>query len=315
MKRTLILMGATAVVLSIFLLFLIYEKPDPFDENAVRITVCTINAENRYYWNSIQSGIEDAARDYHANISIASFDRFDEDTQLQLLEETGYYHTDGIITIGAPYNEKIGDIIRERVSQGVPVALIDTDMPDSGRSFYIGTDNELAGYIAGQHILEQTGGHAISLVFLSGINDANQSERLKGFQKAMDNGNTLTIFENGTNKVAINTFLEESLSSYPEINSIFCAEATSSGLVGLYLEEHTEYQNLCVIGFDHVPPTPRLVAGNILDGTVIQQTHDMGYLAIEILLEYIQDPDKEHQQIYTDALFVGPKEAGDYITW
>ncbi len=316
MKRTAALSFLLFAVLSLLLALLVFEPAGSFDKTALRF-LCLMPPETEYYWGAVRSGIAEADASFGTYTRIEDYDRYDISSRLRLLSQTDYFHVDGIITIGEPSSPELGAAIASCIDKGIPVALIDTDMPGTDRSFYIGTDNQKAGEAAADKLLELTGGTVHAAVIITGISDANQSERLKGFRRVIDqdpDSDVLVVYENRSDKAALATFLTRTLKSRPSLNAIFCADASTSTTTGVFMKDADISRQLFIIGFDEVAPTPQLVADGVLSGVMIQQGKQMGYEAVRLLIDYKNDPALEPQELYTPAILVEQKDAEAYIS-
>ena len=303
MKRNLLFLASLAGGLLIALLVLLYEPTEAFHPDALRL-VCLMPPEKEYYWGKVREGLINAGKDFNCQLRIASYDRYDVKTHVSLLKECHYYHVDGIITIGEPSSKELCEEIATFTRKGIPVALMDTDAPASNRSFYIGTDNFKAGQEAATQLLSYTGGDTKAGVIITGIDNANQRERLEGFTSALEEGGgeLLFVYENQSDKTALGAYLGKALDENEGLNALFDAEASTTSFLGLFLTERGKGRPLYTIGFDEVAPTAQMVAEGVLSATFIQQGRQMGYEAVKTLLSYIEDPAKEPTQIYTQAV-------------
>ncbi len=287
MKRLLKILCGILLVMGSFLIFLFYEPQETYDPNEKQL-ICIMNS-GPFFWEKIKDGMEQAASDLGVYVKYETFPRFDLEEQLRLLDETSYLHTDGIITIGEPYSVKLNEKIRELKTRGVPVVLIDTDSPESGRDCYIGTDNYKAGALAAEKVIEETDGNARIAVFTSKLKYANQQERLNGFKNVIqgyENSEIVEIFEGEGNKIKIAEQMETAVSQYPSINTFFCEEAASTAVAGTFLKNSGANQIKTVIGFDYDDTTRELLLNGLCTATIVQDIYDMGYRSVQFLHDY-----------------------------
>lgn len=316
MKKTLAVLGGLGVILALLLAVLVYEPHQEYRETAKRF-LCIITPETKYYWGNVKAGIAQADQDLGSYTRLDLFERFDTEKQIRLLDESRYTQMDGIITLGEPYSQELNDKIQEIVASGVPVVLLDRDSPDSGRSCYIGSDNYAAGQMAAELIARETGEKSRVAVFISGMEDANQRERLSGFQQVLEEKSdmeVLEVCENQLDKVGIWNDLDRIFQEYEEINAIFSAEAFNSQQVGLWLENHAGLveQDLTVIGFDDLDPTIELIQEGVLAATIIQDGYDMGYQAVRYLTEYDASEDAGEGKLITDVSCISKENVEEY---
>ncbi|MFK4997425.1 substrate-binding domain-containing protein [Bacillus sp. N9] len=87
---------------------------------------------------------------------------------------------DGILTQGLT-NREFKPAIDRAVNQGIPVITFDTDLEDSKRLSYIGTDNYEAGYKVGEALIQDTKGQANVGIITGLLYSNNLVLRVQGF--------------------------------------------------------------------------------------------------------------------------------------
>lgn len=277
--------------------------------------ICIVLPHKEYYWGEIKKGISDADNQFGCMTKIETFERFDTDRQLELLKQIDFFHVDGVITIGQPSNASINSEIKKIVDNNIPVVLLDTDSPSSQRTCYIGTDNYNAGADAAKYILEQTNGSVNAAVFVSSMDDANQQERYQGFKDTIQNADGIISYvgESLNDADAFQKLLNKALQEDPKINSIFCAEASTSQQTGVFLKNSSLYREITSVMFDDIGTVPQLVSDGILSGSIIQSTQEMGYLSVDIL-EKINRNEEITDIFYTQTSFLTPESTKATIT-
>lgn len=154
MRRSLIKILVLALILSVMLTALNYEPRANYDPEEKRFA-CIINYGFNY-WTGVQNGAEEAGEDDNVSIDVYSFELMDTQRQIQLMKKMEYMKVDGIITMGDPNNEELNNEIARLSEEGIPVALIDSDSPQSKRACYIGSDNYAIGQQAAKVLAEKT---------------------------------------------------------------------------------------------------------------------------------------------------------------
>lgn len=316
-KRSVAALCCFALVLGLSLLVLLYEPKTSYCADTKRF-ICIINPESRYYWGNMKEGISQADLEFGTSTKFCSFDRFDLDGQLLLLEEAAYVHTDGIITVGEPFSDQFNEKVRELTDEGIPVVLLDTDSKECGRSCYIGSDNYLAGRTAALQIIEETGGHARIAIIITGMDDANQRERLNGFRDAVadcPDVEILEICETHLDKNALQEDLKRILTQYDDLNALFCAEAWTSQQTGLALENLPFERDLAIVGFDITENTQEFVRDGRYCALIVQDSFSMGYQAVDYLERYASGVKNLPTEIFTDVFCVTRENIDSYAEW
>lgn len=276
--------------------------------------ICIVLPYKEYYWGEIKKGISDADEQFGCVTKIETFERLDTDRQLELLKQIDFFHVDGVITIGQPSSASITSEIKKIVGNNIPVVLLDTDAPSSQRTCYIGTNNYKAGADEATYILKQTSESVNAAVFVSSMDDANQQERYQGFKDTIQNADGTISFlgEYLDDADAFQKLLNKVLREDSKINSVFCAEASTSQIIGTFLKNSNLYQEITSVTFDDFGTVPQLVSDGILSGSIIQSTQEIGYLSVDIL-EKINRSEEIKDTLYTQTSLLTPESAKTII--
>lgn len=309
-KKAVTTVGLIAVILGILLGIFLYEPASVYDRDNKRF-VCVMNPGS-YYWADIWRGMEAADQKFGSDTKYSEFSRFDVEEQIHLLEKVAYMQADGVITVGEPYSREVDEAISSITEDGIPVILVDTDSEESGRTCYIGSDNYEAGRQAAEKLREETAGQAKIAIFISQMNSANQQERMMGFQDVIEKEEgmeVVTIIEGDADKLKIQESFKSMRKEQPEINAVFCAEATSSVQIGVLLEDERDRENLTIIGFDVISAL-NFVENGLYAGVIVQDGFDMGYQAVKSLNEYKEG--KTPNKIFTNVRCITPENIEEY---
>lgn len=312
MKRTILSFCFLSLFLISTFFLMIFEKKDTFNEDAKKY-ICIANS-GFFYWNSIHEGIKAGDQDMGSYTKWIEFDRYDTEEQIRQLKKTKYLDLDGVITVGEPYSEELNQVLCEISERGIPVALIDTDSPDSDRNYYIGTDNYEAGRLAAQTIAEHTEETCEAIVLVSRLTYANQNERYKGFLDTVSeykNMKVVSVIEAEGDKLTMQEQLTKVFEQFPSVNAIFCAESASARRLGPFLET-LQKTNMTIVGFDRSDATLHFVQDGFYVATIAQSSYDIGYKAVSCLNEWKQgDPPKT---VHTNVVCITQENVDDFLS-
>lgn len=178
--------------------------------------------------------------------------------------------------------------MRERINElcdrGIVVILVNTDVSDTRRLCYVGSDYTKAGATCGcmlsmfahvpcYHILVVTGSRLM----------LGHNQRIEGFKKALgDNGVSYDIVETVESSDSDIIAQEKTLKALREHEEINCVYVTGSGVQGvgaaLIALQKTD---LMAIAFDDLYTTKELVLAGIIKFIITQQPQRQGYHAIK----------------------------------
>lgn len=304
MKKTVI------VILGIFLIaFLILLYPDTGlhtneDDGYIRLTFVAPFA-NTGYWGIAANGIQDAAQEYGMNVKCIGFSESDTEKQIRYIKSAVYSHVDAIITAGIENSDEFKEALQMASESGIPVVLIDCDIEGSNRLCYIGTDNFEAGRLAGENIVEVTGGKGSVAIIGNENSSINQQERIDGFRSIISEYPDLevvTVLEGNTNYMTMKEQIVNMLEEYPQVDAIFCSEGYSSNSINqLLAEKNAEYENLRVVTFDVSENSLENLQDGSVYSTIQQDPYTMGKKAVEYLNEYLNGKTNMDTVVYTDV--------------
>ena len=258
-----------------------YEPRANYDPEEKRFA-CIINYGFNY-WTGVQNGAEEAGEDDNVSIDVYSFELMDTQRQIQLMKKMEYMKVDGIITMGDPNNEELNNEIARLSEEGIPVALIDSDSPQSKRACYIGSDN----YAIGQQVAKVLA-----------------QERYQGFADEIakyKDMQILAVVEGDSRRETVLRQLQSTLDEFEDADTIFCAEGNSPLHVGDVLKQMDK--KMTVLAMENSRTVQNFIKEGIYIGTLQQNAGQMGYQAVKMLEEYCENPDKEPCEVYVDATY------------
>ncbi|MGI6010042.1 MAG: sugar ABC transporter substrate-binding protein [Ruminococcus sp.] len=259
-------------------------------EDVKRITfVCPITNDDTY-WESAYEGMKAAARELGGiDVMMTGSDQADEEEWVRSFDSAVAAQVDGIISTGT--SKALISHINKAAAEHIPVALIDTDLPESDRLCYVGLDNYELGREGIELISELSGKKAqIGVIGLS-YKAENFKERLKGMEDAVKQYPQMQIVTVKTvsNAVKASEAAAKITEQYPQIDTFYCIDGTTpKGAAQFLIENHKTSDILCVGMSDDQEIVDRIRDGS-LDGTISLQPYEMGYQALMNLNDYLNN--------------------------
>ncbi|MBQ7955158.1 MAG: LacI family DNA-binding transcriptional regulator [Lachnospiraceae bacterium] len=207
----------------------------------------------------------------------------------------------------APYNDpRISDKINRLWEKGIPTVTLNTDIENSSRIAYVGSNYTRSGETAAglMHLL--TYGE-VNLGVISGSPKILcHTERIAGFENKIKKEYpnihiTGTVVNNDDDFESYDQTLEL-LRRYPEINALFFAAGGVYGGCRAVMSLHRE-KKITILAFDKVPTTKELVQEGIIAATICQQPRTQGSKPLDILFAYLTTgvlPEKENHYVSID---------------
>lgn len=258
-------------------------------------------------WNTVAAGINAADQEFGTNTKLVGSKALNMEGMLQEMETAIATEADGIITAGVFSTPEMYEVIEKAERMGIPVVILDSDLPESTRSAYVGTDNYEAGIASGEAIAEAAGGGARIGVVVSELTAANQQERLDGLYSVVERSpdmQVVEVLECHSNYLEIAEKLSLLLQEHPEVDTLCFLEGRAGSCFGGILEKRTASgRKLTVIAFDASEATLEYVDSGLYYSTIVQKQYEEGYKAVETLYHIVQGT-PQSEAVYTDVLSI-----------
>ncbi|MEZ5478675.1 MAG: LacI family DNA-binding transcriptional regulator [Thiolinea sp.] len=159
---------------------------------------------------------------------------------------------DGIILV-APDYPAINRAVRNLVDQGTPVVCLTTDLPNSGRSAYIGNDQHAAGSVAAHLIGKALPPERNRILLVMSVPFRSQQEREMGFRSVLRSDFPHLLIEERVVSDDLHEHTYELVSKYIEARGLPAAIYNVAGAnrgVARALQQNGQAQNTLFIGHE-----------------------------------------------------------------
>lgn len=204
-------------------------------------------------------------------------------------------------------------ILQQAVDQGIPVLLVDTDIPSwDAKTSFIGTDNLAAGKVGGQFAtsLAESG----NLAILAGTpgNTATQ-DRVTGFKQAIEGSalNVVAELSANSDRAQGRSVTADILQRNPDLTMIFAAnDEMALGAVQAVAAAGKTSQ-VHVIGFDGTKDAVDAILAGTMAGSVAQNPFKMGEAGVQAAIK-ASDGQAVDKRIDTGSTMVTRDNAADF---
>jgi len=165
------------------------------------------------------------------------------------------------------------------------IITVDSDVPESDRLFYLGTNNVEAGRQAGELLKEAlpNGGKVMAFV---GVGEAlNAKERYQGIKEVVE-GTKIKIIGlriDGANISRARSLAEETLTEHPDLAGMIGLWAYNAPACLKAVRDKGFIGKVKIIAFDEEVETLKAIDNGEIHGTVAQQPYELCYQAIKAL--------------------------------
>jgi ribose transport system substrate-binding protein len=264
-------------------------RPTPGPRNIAVIPKGTTHV----FWKSVEAGARQAGQELGVNILWKGpLKENDRAQQIAIVEQFASEGVSGIVL--APLDDTaLKRPVQAALGKSIPVVIIDSALKGkAGDDFvgYVGTNNNLAGFLAGKQLMKLLGGRGkvVLLRYMEG--SASTSEREAGFLDAMRQTRQTQIEILVQNRYAGATASEAQtaalnmLDQLREADGIFASnESATFGLL-LALRQNNLAGKAKFVGFDTSPPLIEALKKGELHGLVAQNPRKIGYEGVKALV-------------------------------
>ena len=306
-SRILYITGMAVLLLGIFHLFSVKEENYLPKETGITVIVPIASTG---YWSRIADEITGVCENYQIDVKCVGFQEADAQKQAKAIRRAIWSGTKGIITAGIADTQEIREAFDEAEKQDIPIILIDSDLEESQRACYVGTDNYKAGKIAGEEMAKISGQSGKILMIVSDMDNRNQKERAEGFREVIDqyaNMEIADVFEGNSNEVYIQDNVARIFEENPQITGIYCAEGYGAECVSRLKKDSPEiFGDIFIVGFDGDMECREYLKNGSLNVDIQQDTWTIGKQSAQTLVSLLTDSSFTASDVYTDVECIYP---------
>ena len=255
-------------------------------EKAKKLEIVLVTkALDSEFWQRIKSGAEEAAR-ADADVSLAVLAPAQEiniDQQVAILEDQILKRVSALAVAPSGVSEII-PVLDKAKAAGIPVVIVDTDVPWPSKLGFIGIDNRLGGRLAGEYILRAIGGKGKVAVIRGVLGVATQEDRLAGFRDVIAKapGVECVAVQPANSERALGmTVMENILTSHPGLNAVFATnDQMALGAMEAIAARHLTGK-IVLVGFDATREALRAIQAGQMHAVMAQYPERIGKRAIQ----------------------------------
>jgi ribose transport system substrate-binding protein len=264
------------------------------------------------FWKSVHAGAVKAARELSVDVVWKGPLREDDlKAQIDVVQSFTAQGVSGIVV--APLSDKgLVGAVGQAVRAKIPVVIFDSDLQGHDYTSFVATDNFAAGKLAGEELAKLLGDKGNVIVLRYNEGSASTANRENGFLDAIKKHGSIKVKSDNqyggatteTAHQASENLLSAMQAAEGGVDGIFCPnESTTFGML-LALEKEGLAGKVKFVGFDASQKLVEAVRQGHLDGLVLQNPFQMGYLAVATLSRHLRGEAVE-ARIDTGATFVG----------
>ena len=250
------------------------------------------------FWKSIHAGANKAAEEISAQgnqIEVIWKGPLREDDREQQIQVVEGFTTQGVngIVLAPLDNRALARPVEEAKRAGVPTVIIDSGLESDALVSFVATDNRKGGMLAADRLGQLLNGKGKVLLLRYAEGSASTSEREDGFltqikAKFPDIQLISTDQYAGATRDTAKRASENLLNRFgDEVQGIFTPNESSTAGMLLALQDIGKAGKVFFVGFDSSKAFIDAMRSNQLNGLVVQNPFNMGYLGVRTMVDHL----------------------------
>ncbi len=246
---------------------------------------------HKYFWDAIETFYPEASS---LNVEIVAFPfQEDKDQQVAILDKIFHdgnteYH--GILTMPTKNDEELRQAVKRFSYKNVPVVLVDSDLPDSGRLCCIAPHDRLTGRLGAEILTSITHKPGKILIASGSTAHAAHMNNLEGFREYLKESAPefeLLVMHNYGNFQKCYQESVALLRSHPDIVAFYSVTARDTIPLTQAVIDCGLAGKLRGVGSDLFPQSAKLLRQGALQALIYKNAYDKGRLGFEVLFSYV----------------------------
>ena len=271
----------------------------PASGSSAPLTIAVIpKGTTHVFWQSIHAGANKAAQELGVTVVWRGPLREDErDAQVSEVESFVSRGVNGIVL--APLDESaLVAPVAEAKRHNIPVVIFDSGLKGHDFVSFVATDNTKGGRIAGEKLVELMHGKGKFVLLRYAEGHDSTGKREEGVLEALKASPGIEVVSSnqygGADVEGYYKKAEALLSRYKNpdgslgIDGLFCSNESSTLAMLRVLHDNGWSRKVRFVGFDASPSLVSALRAGELDGLVVQDPVNMGYLAVKTMVAHIR---------------------------
>ncbi len=299
MKKTSILLFAMALVI----LFAVGPKALAKD---LYVAVISKGFQHEF-WQTVKLGSDTAAKELGIRVT---FEGPSDETkiaeQINMVENAITKKADAIL-LAALDTEALIPVVQKANRMGIPVVMFDSNINSDIPLSFVATDNKAAGALAAEKLGMILGGKGKVGIVAHNAGTSTAQQRRDGFiqnMKARYPGIKLlkAVYSDGDHQKAMDK-ATDMMQANPDLAAIYATNEGSAIGVATAVEAKGKVGKVKVVGFDSSEAEIGFLKDGVVEGFVVQNPFNMGYLGVKALVDVLNKKSIQ-SRIDTGATFV-----------
>jgi len=269
-------------------------------DGEVRVAAVIKGLDNPFF-QAMQQGLEEGAATEGVEVEVQAAQSITDTTgQAERLTALAQQSYDCYVVNPITGNNLVQGLAQ--LPDGAPVVNIDQPVDDEAAqaagleiSTYIGTDNEAAGALGGEHMVELLGGSGTVGLIAGVAGDVTSAARIDGFSQAASGLDLLPAVSADWNRQQALTAATDIITANPDIRGFFAANDDMGLGIARAVADAGLQDQVAVISVDGNEDALQAVADGSLAATVAQYPYAVGELGVQACAQLAAGEDVPEQ--------------------
>jgi ABC-type sugar transport system substrate-binding protein len=262
-------------------------------------------------WLVAKEGFEAAAKKYDFVGDWVGPTIIDADEMIKQIEVAIAEKADGIITQGMN-PEAMVPVLKKAAAAGIPVVVVDSDIPDAPRLGYLGMEPITTGKIGGESILKKLNGKAPKVAYMTAALDYNiGNEMIASYKNTLSKQSGYVeraIVEDKSDMFVAIQKWQDLFTTHPDINVAVSVTSEGGPACAKVLQELGIKDKVIIMSMDDIEETVDGIRNESIYGTVTGNFFRLGYQSASWLVDYLDSGKKPPALINDCGQIVVTKE-------
>lgn len=272
-----------------------FETETPGDgqgENQTKNVVFSFGQSVHPFFIAMETGARAYAEEHDINLTVTSAD-YRIENQVQQIEDSLTRNIDGLL-VNPVDSEALANSVTQAMNSGVPVIPVDINVVGAEVTSFVASDNLEIGRQAAAYIAEAIGEEGdIALIGAPQVTSTNQREQ--GFLEALNDYPDINLVATSGEAMQRETSLaaaETILEANPNLKAVFGVNESSA--LGAMSAVQARGSDIIIVGVDATPDLlDAIEADTPVRATIAQDPYQMGYIAMELMDQYLNGQEIE----------------------
>ena len=211
------------------------------------------------------------------------------------------------ILLAALDTEALIPVVEKAKSKGIPVVMFDSNVNSDIPLSFVATDNKAAGGVAAEMLGKQLGGKGVVGIVAHNAGTSTAQQRRDGFIEKMkemypDIKLLEPVYSDGDHQRAMDK-ATDMMQSNPNLAAIYATNEGSAIGVATAVDAKGKGGKVKVVGFDSSEAEIAFLKSGVVQGFVVQNPFNMGYLGVKALYDVLEGKTIDNR-IDTGATYV-----------